>query len=82
MSGIKNTIQKFVNASTGKGFKTNEQVRRPKRQAEAIAKRDAMFAGADMPDEEFIRRNERRKAAKRRGSRVSNVLTDDTDTLG
>jgi hypothetical protein len=78
MSGLKNTGQKFINASTGKGFKTNEQLRRPKRAAE----RDARYAAAEMPDEELIRRNERRKAAARRGSRVRNVLTSDEDMLG
>jgi hypothetical protein len=36
-----------------------------------------MYAGASLPDEEVIKRNERRKAAKRRGSRVRNVLTDE-----
>lgn len=81
MSGIKNTVQKFANVSMGKGFKTNEQVRRPKREAERIAARDATYANAEMPDEEIIRRNERRKAAARRGSRQRNVLTDE-DRLG
>lgn len=78
MSGLKNTGQKFINASTGKGFKTNEQLRRKKR----IAERDARYATADMPDDEMIRRNERRKAAMRRGSRTRNVLTSDEDMLG
>lgn len=41
---------------------------------------DKMYAGAALPDEEIIRRNERRKAAQRRGSRVRNVLTGDMDT--
>ena len=36
-----------------------------------------MYAGASLPDEEVIKRNERRKAAKRRGTRVRNVLTDE-----
>ncbi len=45
-------------------------------------KLDKMYAGAAMPDEEIIRRNERRKAAARRGSRQRNVLTDDMDQLG
>lgn len=43
---------------------------------------DKLYAGAAMPDEEVIRRNERRKAAKRRGSRQRNVLTDNPDMLG
>jgi hypothetical protein len=46
-------------------------------------KLDKMYAGASMPDEEVIKRNERRKAATRRGSRVRNVLTDNgEDMLG
>lgn len=45
-------------------------------------KLDKMYAEASMPDEEIIRRNERRKAAARRGSRQRNVLTDDEDLLG
>jgi hypothetical protein len=42
---------------------------------------DEIYAGAEMPDEEVIKRNERRKAAKRRGSRQRNVMTDE-DMLG
>ena len=45
-------------------------------------KLDKMYAAAAMPDEEVIKRNETRKAAKRRGSRQRNVLTDDQDMLG
>lgn len=85
MSGIKNTIQKFANASSLKGFKTNEQVRRPKEEAKRIERRNKMYANAAMPDEEFIKRNERRKAAKRGGSRADTLLTNQvggSDTLG
>lgn len=84
MSGLKNTVQKFINASAGRGMKTNEQLRRPKRAAE----RDALYASAMIPDEELIRRNEKRKSSARRGSRQRNVmtigsdLTGDRDTLG
>ena len=52
-----------------------------KEAAEKQGQLDAVYAGAQMPDEELIRRNERRKAAKRRGSRQRNVLTDE-DSLG
>jgi len=80
MSGLKNTGKRFINASIGKGYATNKE-RRAKKVAKHQAGLDAMFAGAELPDEELIKRNERRKAAKRRGSRVSTVLTDE-DQLG
>ena len=43
---------------------------------------DKMYSSADMPDEEKIKRNEKRKASKRRGSRVSSVLTNTDESLG
>jgi hypothetical protein len=48
----------------------------------AQLKLDKLYAGAAMPDEEIIKRNELRKASKRRGSRQRNVLTEDPDMLG
>ncbi len=68
------------NWSQGQGFATNKErhaIHAKKKQDKV----DKVYAGAHMPDEEVIRRNERRKAAKRRGSRISTVLTDE-DTLG
>ena len=49
--------------------------------AQAQARLDKTFQSALMPDEEDIVREERRKAAKRRGSRADTVLTDQ-DLLG
>lgn len=72
--------RRMGNWMRGSGFETSgEQKRRTA--AEAQGRLDQVYAGADMPDEELVRRNERRKAAKRRGSRQRNVLTDE-DSLG
>jgi hypothetical protein len=80
MSGLKNTIKRVVNVSIGKGYKTNAEIR-----AEKDAKRksslDRLYASAQQPDPEALRRQQRRKAATRHGSRVSTILTDD-QTLG
>ncbi len=80
MSGLKNTVKRIANASMGRGYKTSRELR-TERAAKAQAKKDKLFSSAEMPDDELIARNERRKAARRRGSRVSTILTDD-DTLG
>ena len=80
MSGLKNTVKRLANFSMGKGYKTSAE-RRQEREAKHQAALDKVYAGAEMPDEESIRRNERRKAAARRGSRQRNVLTDE-DQLG
>ena len=80
MSGLKNTIKRGFSLSQGQGWTTSKE-RRAKREAKEQARLDKIYAGADLPDEEVIRRNERRKAAKRRGSRISTVLTDE-DQLG
>ena len=82
MAGLKNTMRRLGNAGRGKGYKTTDE-----RHAEEAAARQAVKdkrydeAAGSMPDDEQIKRNERRKAAKRRGSRVSTVLTDN-ETLG
>lgn len=80
MGGLSNTRKRMFNFSRGKGYKTGAE-----RQAEGDAKvqagKDKIFADATLPDEELIKRNERRKAAKRRGSRVSTVLTN-RESLG
>ena len=81
MSGLKNTVKRFANASMGKGYKTNREIRQ-----EAAMKRqeslNKIYQGAEMPDPEAIKRKQRREAAKKRGSRVRNVLTEDEDRLG
>jgi len=75
MSGFENTSKRLFNFAVGKGYSTRDE-RRNKRIAAEQGRKDAMFAGAELPDEEEIKRNERRKAAKRRGSRVESILTD------
>lgn len=70
------------NASLGRGWKTSGEIKVAEA-AKAQGVLDKVYAGAEMPDTEVIKRNERRKAAKRRGSRVNTVLTDDEkETLG
>lgn len=80
MSGLKNTGKRLWNLGTGKGYKTNREIRMEK-EAKVQAAKDKMFASAMVPDDEAIKRNERRKAARRRGSRASTVLTEN-DRLG
>lgn len=80
MSGLKNTGKRLVNLGLGRGYQTDDE-RKAKRVAKEQNRLNTIYAGAEMPDEEVIRRNERRKAARRRGSRVSTVLTDE-ETLG
>jgi hypothetical protein len=81
MSGLENTGKRLGNYVSGKGYMTSEE-RREKEKAEKQGALDRIYAEADMPDEETIRRNERRKAAGRRGSRQRNVLTADEELLG
>ena len=78
MSGLNNTVKRIGNASLGRGYMTNQE-RRDKKKAQVTKAKNKM--NAMMPDEEDIRRVERRKAAKRRGSRASTVMTD-RETLG
>ncbi len=80
MSGMKNTVKRLGNFATLQGYSTKKE-RDAAKAAGVQAGKDEMFAGAEMPDEEQIKRNERRKAAKRRGSRVNTVLTD-RETVG
>ena len=80
MSGLKNTAKRIGNVATGRGYMTNDE-RRQKKAAKVTKGKNKMFQNAVMPDEEDIRRVERRKAAKRRGSRASTVMTD-RDRLG
>lgn len=81
MSGLKNTVKRMANASLGRGYSTKKE-----RDAKAAADRqsalDTIYAGANVvPDADQLRRQQRKKAAKRKGSRVSTILTDD-ETLG
>ncbi len=80
MSGLKNTVRRMFNVGRGKGYQTNVEAKQ-QRQRKTQSKLDEIYAGAQIPDAELIQRNERRKAAKRRGSRLATVLTDE-DTLG
>lgn len=80
MSGLKNTGKRLWNLGVGKGYKTNKEIRQEK-EAKIQAGKDKMFASAEIPDEEAIKRNERRKAAMRKGSRANTVLTE-KDRLG
>ena len=81
MSGLENTGKRLINASLGRGYKTNDE-RKAREEGQDSRSPRQDHEGAEMPDEEVIRRNERRKAAARRGSRQRNVLTDDGDSLG
>lgn len=80
MSGLKNTVKRLANASMGRGYKTNKEIREERKMKRQQAL-DKIYEGAEMPDEQELRRKARRKAAGQRGSRVSTVLTDE-DTLG
>lgn len=80
MSGLKNTFRRLGNFSMGRGYMTSGERKRKKAQKRQAA-RDKIYEAAVMPDEELIRRNERRKAARRQGSRASTILTN-RETLG
>jgi len=80
MGGLKNTMKRATNLGLGRGYKTNEERRQEKRDKITAAK-NKMFASAQLPDEEEIRRVERRKSAKRRGSRAQTVMTE-RETMG
>lgn len=80
MSGLENTVKRLHNLGNFKGYKSNSEIR-AEEMAKAQKKKDKIFHSAMVPDEEAIKRNERRKAAKRGGSRTNTVLTDE-DKLG
>ena len=80
MSGLKNTQKRLWNLGMGRGYKTNEE-RRQKKLGKITKAKNKMFASAQLPDEEDIRRVERRKSAKRRGSRAQTVMTS-RESLG
>lgn len=82
MGGLNKTTKRLTNWVKGKGFKTSKEIKK-KKEIKQQSKLDEIYANAEVPDEEAIRRNERRKAAGRRGSRTRNVLTEtDDDALG
>jgi hypothetical protein len=80
MSGLKNTGKRLWNMGVGKGYRTNKEIQMEK-EAKIQQGKDKLFAGAEVPDAEVLKRNERRKAAQRAGSRAKTVLTDQ-DKLG
>ncbi len=79
MGGIKKQVQRGVNLLKHGEYKTRDEIKAKEAGKAAVQverDKDAMFANAQMPDSDTIRRNERRKAARRRGSRVETILTD------
>lgn len=81
MSGLENTTRRLWNFSTGQGYKTGKEINQEKK-AKKQSKLDKIYSDANtIPDDEVIKRNERRKAAQRAGSRASTVLTNQ-DQLG
>jgi hypothetical protein len=80
MGGLENTGKRLFNLGIGKGYKTNTE-RKQEKEAKAQAHLDKIYSDVPIPDAEEIKRNERRKAAKRQGSRAATVLTE-RDTLG
>lgn len=80
MSGLKNTVRRLGNASMGKGYQTGDEMKAKKKAKEKTA-RDKIYSGAEVPDDEMLKRKERRKAAKRQGSRANTILTNN-DQLG
>ncbi len=67
-------VQSAIDISRGKN--TSAALRQ--RLAAEQTRLDKIYSSAQFPDEEEIKRNERRKAAKRRGSRADTVLTEET----
>ena len=77
MSGLKNTFKRLLNFSTGQGYMTGRE-KRAERDMKRQAALDRVYRNAPIPEAEEIKRNERRKAARRGGSRANTVLTRDT----
>ncbi len=76
MGDLKRLVQKSIDVSRGK---TDRGKLAARQAAKEQARKDKMFAGGRLPDEDELRRNQRRLAASRRGSRAETVLTE---TLG
>ena len=69
-------VQTVIDMSRGKTKKST-------RQGKAAAAEEERVKNIPlMPDEEALQRARRKKAAKRKGSRQSTVLTGDEDKLG
>jgi len=77
MSGLKNTVKRTWNTHLGKGFKTDSE-RQQQKQMKRQGRLNKIYQSAEMPDPEDELRSARRRAAGRRGSRASTILTDDT----
>lgn len=78
MSGLKNTVKRAWNAGMEwEGYKTNKEIRQEKKM-KAQSALNKIYQGATMPDAEDEQRKARKKAAGRKGSRVSTVLTNET----
>ncbi len=75
MTGLIKHQKRATNLILGRGYATNKE-RRQEKAAKRQAALDQVFASAQMPDEEELRRTERRKAARRKGSRAETILTD------
>ena len=80
MSSVDKVVRRTVRWVGGHGFMTGSE-KRKKDLAKVKAGKDEQFANAAMPDEQAIKLAERRKAARRRGSRAATVMTSD-ETLG
>ena len=74
------SFQVARNAIRGEGAVTNNQLK-IRRSSEARQNYLSQFGNAQLPDDETLQREHRRKLAGRRGSRASTVMTD-RDTLG
>ena len=81
MSSIDKNMHRVWNWVGGSGFTTGGEQTQKKHQKRQV-RLDKVYASAVLPDDEMVRRNERRKQAGRRGSRQRNVLTEDQDMLG
>lgn len=75
MSGLRNTYKRVMNTVKGRGYATGAE-RAAKHAAAEKSRLDAIYAGAQMPDEDEISRRAKRQQAGRRGSRAETVLTD------
>ena len=80
MSGVNKFLRRSYNFGTFQGFKTSGEAKREKH-AKAQNALDKVYAGAEVPDAEQLKRVERKKMAKRQGSRANTVLTNN-DQLG
>jgi hypothetical protein len=80
MSGVDKMVRRTVRWFGGHGFMTQGE-KKQKDKAQWQDKQNKIFQGVPMPDPEELKREQRKKAAGRKGSRASTVLTN-RDTLG